>query len=71
MLCPKSLHKALKILKVNLKADMFASNINYQFSIYFSYKADPKATAVESFTQSLSQVAFPEILCIPTIFSDF
>ena len=50
---------------------MFASNINYQFSIYFSYKADPKATAVESFTQSLSQVAFPEILCIPTIFSDF
>ena len=33
---------------------MFASNINYQFSTYFSYKADPKAKAVDSYTHSVS-----------------
>ena len=47
MLCPKSLHKALKILKFNPEADMFASNINYHFHTYFSYKAHPKAKALE------------------------
>ena len=62
MLCPKILHKALKILKFNPEADMFASNINYQFHTYFSYKADPKAKAVDSFTvswHSLKFYAFP------------
>ena len=62
MLCPKILHKALKILKFNSEADMFASNINYQFHTYFSYKADPKAKAVDSFTvswHSLKFSAFP------------
>ena len=49
MLCPKSLHKALKILKFNTEADMFASNINYQFHTYLSYMADTKAKAVDSF----------------------
>ena len=41
---------------------MFASNINYQFHTYFSYKADPKAKAVDSFTvswHSLKFYAFP------------
>ena len=51
-LCRKSLHKALKILKFCLKADMFASNINYQLYTYFSYKAGLKAKAVDSFTVS-------------------
>ena len=41
MLCPKSLHKALKILKFNPEADLFANNINYQFRTYFSYKTNP------------------------------
>ena len=60
MLCPKSLSKALKILKLN--PDIFASNINYQFHTYFSYKADPKAKDVDSFTvswHSLKFYAFP------------
>ena len=62
MLCPQSLHKAFKLLKFNPEADMFASNINYQFHTYFSYKADPKAKAVDSFTvswHSLKFYAFP------------
>ena len=29
---------------------MFARNINYQFHTYVSYKSDPKAKAVDSFT---------------------
>ena len=33
---------------------MFANNINYQFCTYFSYKADPKAKAVDSYTHSVS-----------------
>ena len=68
MLCPKSLHKALKILKFNPEADMFPSNINYQFLIYFSYKADPKAKVVDSFTfswHSLEFYAFPPFSIIP------
>ena len=62
ILCPKILHKALKILKFKPEADMFASNINYQFHTYSSYKADPKAKAVDSFTvswHSLKFYAFP------------
>ena len=35
ILCPQSLHKALKLLKFNPAADMSASNINYQFHTYF------------------------------------
>ena len=58
MLCPKILHKALKILNFNLEADMFASNINYQFHTYFSYKADSKAKAVDSFTVSWHSLKF-------------
>ena len=41
---------------------MFANNINYQFHTYFSYKADPKAKAMNSFTvswHSLKFYAFP------------
>ena len=41
---------------------MFARNINYQFYTCFSYKADPKAKAVDSFTvswHSLKFYAFP------------
>ena len=67
ILCPKSLHKALKILKFNPEADMFASNINYQFHTYFSYKADPKAKAMDSFTvswHSLKFYAFPSPVLI-------
>ena len=52
MLCPKSSHKALKILKFNPEADMFTSNINHQFHTYFSYKGHLKAKAVDSFTVS-------------------
>ena len=62
MLFPKSLNKALKILKFNPEADMFKSNINYQFHTYFPYDADSKAKAVESFTVSwnfLKFYAFP------------
>ena len=43
---------------------MFASNINYQFHTYFSYKADPKAKAVDSFIVSwlsLKFYAFPPL----------
>ena len=58
MLSPKSLHKALKTLKFNPEADVFASNINYQFHIYFSYKADPKAKAVDSYTVSWHSLKF-------------
>ena len=60
MLCPKSLHKALKIVKFNPEADMFTCNINYQFHIYFSYKADPKAKDVDSVSwHSLKLYSFP------------
>ena len=58
----KRFYKALKILKFNSEADLFASNINHQFYNCFSYKADPKAKAVGSFTiswQSLKFCAFP------------
>ena len=67
ILWPKSLHKALKILKFNPEADIFASNINYQFHTYFSYKADPKAKVVDSFTvswHSLKLYAFPPLTVI-------
>ena len=62
MLCPKILHKALKILKFSTEADMFASTIYYQVHTYFSYKENPKAKAVDSFTvswHSLKFYAFP------------
>lgn len=62
--CPKNLHKALKILKFNSETDMFASNINYQFRTYFSYKADLKAKAVNSFTiiwYSLKSYVLPPV----------
>ena len=49
MLCCETLHKALKILKFNPEADILVSNINYQFRTSFSYKADPKAKALNSF----------------------
>ena len=58
MLCPKSLHKSLKILKFNPEADMFASTINYRFHTYFSNNADPKAKAADSFTVSLHSLKF-------------
>ena len=67
MLCPKSLHKDLKILKFKPEADMFASNINYQFHTYFSYKGDPKAKAVDSFTVSWHSLKF----CTFPLFSIF
>ena len=60
MICPKSLHKVLKIFKFNPEADMFASNTNYQFHTYFSYKADPKAKTVLTVSwHSLKFYAFP------------
>ena len=46
---------------------MFARNINYQFRTCFSYKADRKAKAVDSFTvswHSLKFYAFPPFLVI-------
>ena len=58
MLCPISLNKALKILKFNPEADMFASNTNYQFHTYLSYKADPNAKAVDSSTVSWHSLKF-------------
>ena len=58
MLCPKSLHIALEISKFNPEADMFASNINYQFHTYFSYKADPKTKPLGSFTVSWHSLKF-------------
>lgn len=48
MLSPKSLHKTLKIMKFIPETDMFTSNANNQFRIYFSYKAYPKAKVVDS-----------------------
>ena len=39
----------------------------YLFHTFFSYKADSKAKAVDSFTV----MTLPEILCIPTIFNNF
>ena len=45
----ETLHKALKIFKFNPEADIFVSNINYQFRTSFSYKTDPKAKALNSF----------------------
>ena len=58
MLSPKSLHKALKILKFNPKADMFTSNINCQFHTCFSYKVYHKAKTVDSFTVSWHSLKF-------------
>ena len=58
MLCPKALYKVLKILKFNLDADTFVSNINYRFRTYFSYKADPKAKAVDSFIVTWHSLKF-------------
>ena len=48
---------------------MFGSNISYQyhFRTYFSYKADPKAKVVDSFTVSwnfLKFYAFPPFLVL-------
>ena len=37
---------------------MFLSNTNDQLRIYFSYKADPKAKAVDSFTVSWHSLRF-------------
>ena len=58
MLCPKSLYKALRILKFNPETKMFASNTNYQLHTYFSYKADPTAKAVDSFSVSWHSLKF-------------
>ena len=55
------------MLKFKPEADMFAININSQFHTYFSYKADPKAKAVDSFTvswHSLKLYAFPPLSVI-------
>ena len=71
MVCSKSLLRALVLLNYSPKVDLFASNVNHQFHIYYSYKPDPETSGVGSLAadwRSLRFYAFPSISIIPKVF---
>ena len=55
---PLSLHDALNTLKFQPEIDLFASRLNKQFSLYCSYKPDPKAMFVDAFSISWADSKF-------------
>ena len=70
ILCSKSSSKALVLLNYKPKVDLFASNVNYQFHTYYSYKPDPEASGVGSLTDNWSTLrfyAFPSFSIIPKV----
>ena len=61
------LQLALKLLKLNLNFDLFAAQINRQFSNFVAYKLDSKAKFFDSFIMdwfSLKFYAFPPVSVI-------
>ena len=52
------LNNALDFLNFVPDIDLFASRINFQFSRYISFKADPEAFAVDAFSVSWSNLSF-------------
>ena len=58
MLCSNSLSKAMVMLNYTPKVDLFASNVNYQFNTYYSYKPDPEAYGVDSSTVDWGSLIF-------------
>ena len=58
MLYLKSLSKALVLLNYTPKVDLFASNVSHPFHTYYSYKEDPEASDVDSFSADWSSLRF-------------
>ena len=72
MLQSKFFNLALEHLCFKPEIDLFATNINTQFSKYAAFRPDPGAMYVDAFSIDLSDLkfyAFPSISVIPRVFS--
>ena len=66
MICPKSLHKTLKILKFNPEAEMFASNTNYQFHTHsLKFYAFPPFSVISRTLKKIKAGKAEGILVVP------
>ena len=70
MLQPKVLNLALEHLSFKPEIDLFAANINTQFSKYAAFRRDPGAMYIEAFSIDWSDLkfyGFPPISVIPRV----
>lgn len=70
MLNASLLKSALEVLQFNPDIDLFASRLNKQFTKYVSYRADPDALSLDSFTinwRGLKFYAFPPFSLISRV----
>ena len=72
MLSPRYLHQSLNLLSFKPDIDLFATQINRQFSDYVAYRPDPEATFMDAFTidwPGLKFYALPPIAIISRVLS--
>ena len=72
MLSPRYLHQSLNLLSFKPDIDLFATQINRQFSDYVAYRPDPEAKCIDAFTIDWSHLkfyAFPPIAIISRVLS--
>ena len=72
MLSPRYLHQSLNLLSFKTEIDLFATQINKQFSDYVAYRPDLEAKFIDAFTigwSGLKFYAFPAIAIIFNILS--
>ena len=70
MLQSKVLNLALEHLSFKPEIDLFAANINTQFSKYAAFRRDPGAMYIEAFSIDWSDLkfyGFPPISVIPRV----
>ena len=72
MLSLRCLHQSLNLLSFKPDLDLFATQINRQFSDYVAYRPDPEAKLIDAFTidwSGLKFYAFPPIAIISKVLS--
>ena len=72
MLSPRYLHQSLNLLSFKPDIDLFATQINRQFSDYVAHRPDPEAKFTDEFTMDWSDLkfyAFPQIAIISRFLS--
>ena len=72
MLSPRYLHQSLNLLSFKPNIDLFATQVDRQFSDYVAYKLEPEAKFIDAFTidwSGLKFYAFPPIAIISSVLS--
>ena len=72
MLSPRYLHQFMNLLSFKPGIDLFATQINRQFSGYVAYRPDPEARFIDAFTTDwygLKFYDFPPIVIISRVLS--